>query len=91
MTEQCTLIELIGSDWSGFIDRGTQTVESMVAFARREAARLRAQADQLDAAEDGDFCVRVIRGAKAMHPVRTLQAGRGEFHPLTDNLDPEGE
>lgn len=91
MAEQCTLIELIGSDWSGFIDRGTQTVESMVAKARRQAAWLRKQADQLDAAEDADFCVSVIRGVNAMHHVRTLQAGRGELHPLTPDLDPEGE
>lgn len=91
MAEQCTLIELIGSDWPGFVERGTSTVEIMVAEARRQAAWLREQADQLDAAEDEDFRVRVIRGVEAMRPVRTLQEGRDDAHPLSDNLDPEGE
>ena len=77
MSELLTRIILPGQKtWSGLSDWGRKDAAEMVRLARSYAEHLRAQAEEIERALDGDFQIDVVRGAHAQRHVSEVQASR---------------
>jgi hypothetical protein len=58
---------------SGLAEWGELSAAGMIEHIRAKAARLRAEADAIDAAADEDFQIDVVRGSVVQRHVRTVQ------------------
>jgi len=74
VSEKLTRIRLPSREhFHGMMEWDENTVEHMIGVVRRHSARLRAEADALDAAADADFQIDVVRGPYVQHHVKELQ------------------
>ncbi len=74
MSEKLTRIRLPGQkDFRGLQDWGEKTPDEMTAMARRHAAYLRAEAEAIERAADGDFQIDLVRGVYVQRHIRELQ------------------
>lgn len=78
MSEKLTRIRLPGSnDFRGLQNWGEKTAAEMVDYARKYAARLRAEAEAIENASDAAFQIDVVRGPYVQHLVREVQKSAG--------------
>lgn len=76
MSERITSISVPGlSHGSGLAEWGRVSVPDMIKAIRDYSARLRTQADAIDACKDEDFIIETYIGPYAMKNREVLQAG----------------
>jgi len=74
MSEKMTRIRLPGQKrFSGLLEWGEKSADDMVKSARRYAAHLRDQAEEIERAFDKEFQIDVVRGSHVQHHVREVQ------------------
>lgn len=76
MSEKMTSINLPGGLGAGWQDWGEHSADEMIAQYRQHAERMKAEAEEVLAASDEDFQVRLVRGPIVQHLIRELQPGR---------------
>lgn len=82
MSDKLTRIGLPGcpNGW-GIMDWGEHDAAEMVRQIRARAAHLRQQVEAIEAADDQDFKIDVVRGSVVQHHLRSIQTGRTPHTP----------
>jgi len=74
MSEKMTRIRLPGQKaFTGLMEWGEETAETMIAKVRQHADYLRAEVEAIEKAADAEFQIDVVRGPYVQHHVREVQ------------------
>lgn len=77
MADKMTRIYLPGmSMGEGYMDHGERSAEAMINIMRLRADHMRDCVALIDAADDTDFQIDVVRGPYVQHHIREVQASR---------------